>query len=226
MAALAGFSATIQITGASTSAATQGLSLVSGKTYRMTDSAYEVLDPDTALVIDDAGRPVSTTVDASEIESINYLHGEVTFDSGYSPGGAITIGSGNYLPLTTISTAKSGSFTVRQDALDSSALDGSAIMRARTIGLIDAEGTMSLLDPDLGTTVGGGDTLMDLLIEDATKTFVVEYNPGSGDVFRAFARVSGLDMSTSVEDLDMSTLNWQLAAKTSQESYEVGCAWG
>jgi len=218
--ALAGKGASVYLTGAATSFSTEAASVVSGKTYAIDDTAKEIFDPATAVVVWDDGSPV----DAADIEDINMLHGQVTFDSGYTVAGSVTFNSGKYLPRTEITTAKGGSVSVRRGRPDTSTLNTSA--RQRTGTTIDASGSLETFDPDLGTAVGGGKTLLELLDDD--QTFVVEFNPGSGSVLRCRARMAREEMTTGTgeDDVAMGMLEWEMDAATSQEGYQMGIAWG
>lgn len=96
-----GYKAKIKKGGTPTTLTDEATTLVSGKTYKITDTAKQLLDIATAVVIKDN----AVTVDADDILDINYLWGRVTFVSGYSVVGAVTI-SGKYVPLATLGFGK------------------------------------------------------------------------------------------------------------------------
>jgi len=109
----AGYVATIKEAGTTTSMTAEAASLVSGKTYQIDDITKRVLDIDTAVVVDDSAAPVS----AADIESIDYLHGRVTFASTYTPSGAVTFDC-NYFPMVALGTSRSFSLNMTAEAID------------------------------------------------------------------------------------------------------------
>ena len=105
--ATAGNSAKLYRSGTSTSMTAEATTLVTGKTYRMTNAAKRMLDPSVAVTVDDGGVPIAS----ANIESIDYLHGIIVLDSGYTPSGAITVDA-NYLPLSQIADVYTTSITI------------------------------------------------------------------------------------------------------------------
>lgn len=105
----AGYKATIKKTGTSTAMTDEAMELVSGKRYRITNTAKRIMNRAIATVVEDSG----SAVDAANILYINYLFGEVEFVSGYTVNGAITI-TGEYLAVTTL--GKANGFTLTQEA--------------------------------------------------------------------------------------------------------------
>lgn len=106
----AGYVAELKKAGTSTALTDEPMSLVSGKTYQVTDAAKRMFDRTVALTFEDNGVAVSS----NDIESIDHLFGRVTFTSGYTPTTPITVASGNYIPLVTIGRANA--FTLTQTA--------------------------------------------------------------------------------------------------------------
>ncbi len=82
----AGYLATVKKGGTPTSTTAEACTLVSGKTYQINDTAKRVWDESVAPVVYDGG--VDHT---SDVDSIDYLYGKVTFDSGYTVTGAVTV---------------------------------------------------------------------------------------------------------------------------------------
>src|ERR1700685_3881289 len=87
-------------------------SLVTGKTYQITNQAHRRLDPTVAIVVKENG----TASTASNILNVNALSGEVTFIPSYTHVTPIAI-SGNYIPTVAIGY---------QSGLDSSPKNNSA----------------------------------------------------------------------------------------------------
>lgn len=113
----AGYVAKLNQGGTPTVITAEACTLVSGKTYRITNAAHRWLDPNTAVVVKDGG--VDHTAD---VLSIDYLFGTVTFKGTYTVTGAVTV-DGKYLPMTQI--AKGQTFTLTQTAntIDLSSFD-------------------------------------------------------------------------------------------------------
>lgn len=84
------------------------MNLVAGKTYIITNTAKQFIDIATTIVVEDA------TVDhTADVESINFVTGEVTFKAAYTVTAPVTI-TGAYIPTTAIAGAKT--FTLTQTA--------------------------------------------------------------------------------------------------------------
>ena len=105
----AGYVTKLMKSGTPTVMTGEAMSLVSGKTYKITAASKNVLDRLTAVVVKDNAVAVAS----ADIESIDYLFGRVTFKSSYTPTGPITM-DGKYLPLVQIAGANS--FTLTQTA--------------------------------------------------------------------------------------------------------------
>ena len=120
---VSGYLANLKQQGTPTAMTSEAMALVSGKTYRITAAARRLIDYFSAVTVFD--NAVDQT---AEVESIDYLNGEVTFKSTYTVTGAITI-TGQYLP--TVSIAKGRTFTATQGAAE---VDTTVYEEARTNG--------------------------------------------------------------------------------------------
>lgn len=109
----AGYKAKIKTSGTPTALTDAATTNTSGKTYQITDATRRILDRSTAVTVEAGGSPVA----ASNIESIDYLFGSVTFISSYTPAGAVTI-SGMYLPTADIGTVQSFTLTQSTATID------------------------------------------------------------------------------------------------------------
>lgn len=89
----------------------------STKTYFITNAVKRVISYLDALTVLDGG--VDHTAD---VLSIDYLTGQVTFKSAYTPGGAITV-TGKYIPLVVIAKAKSFTLSQTQTTIDNTGYD-------------------------------------------------------------------------------------------------------
>ena len=90
----AGYLADIKKSGTATVADGEDMTLVSGKTYSIDDTAKEVWDRSDTVVVYDAA--VDKT---AEIASINYLFGQITFKSTYTVTGDVTCDISYFTPV-------------------------------------------------------------------------------------------------------------------------------
>ena len=110
----AGYVAKIKKSGTATAFTTEAFTLVSGKTYKITDITKNVWNrAGTFAVFDNA---VAVDMD-DDIESIDYLNGRITFASAYTVGGPVTV-TGSYFPMTQLAGANSFTLTQNANAID------------------------------------------------------------------------------------------------------------
>jgi hypothetical protein len=120
---VSGYVANLKQQGTATTMTAEAAALVSGKTYRITNAAKRIIDYFSPVTV------LDNAVDHSaDVASIDYLNGEVTFSSGYTVTGPVTI-TGKYIP--TVSIAKGKSFTLNQGAAER---DTTVYETARTNG--------------------------------------------------------------------------------------------
>lgn len=111
----AGYIADVKKAGTATNLVAQGMTLVSGKTYKVSDATKNILNPDATFTVLDGVTDVT-----DEVVSWNYLFGQLTFDSGFTPAGAITIAAtGGYYPVVTLGKANAFTLTQSSDTIDS-----------------------------------------------------------------------------------------------------------
>ena len=138
---------TIKFEGTPTSMPAEAMSQITGKYYRVTNSAKRCFDPRVNLLIQDNAVDVA----AADIEAIDYLNGIVKFAAAYTVVGAVTVSSGSYLPFSSFGTAKSFSAHVMREKLDKSVFGNS--FRRYILGLMDFDGDVGAFS-DLSETVG------------------------------------------------------------------------
>jgi hypothetical protein len=107
---VAGYVARLRQGGTPVAMVDQATTLVSGKTYQITDITKRIIDYNTVLTVKD--NAVDQT---ANVISVDYLNGTVTFAAAYAPTGPITV-TGSYVPTTVI--AKSKAFTLTQTAAE------------------------------------------------------------------------------------------------------------
>lgn len=114
---VAGYNALISQGGTPTTMTAEACSLVSGKTYQITNAAHRVISYlDTLTVLDNAVNQTANVL------SVDYLNGLVTFLSTYTPTGPVTV-TGKYIPMTQIAKAKSFTLTQTSAAIDNTGYD-------------------------------------------------------------------------------------------------------
>lgn len=203
-----GYLAKLYKTGTPTSMTDEAMSVVSGKTYEVTADAKRCFDRNAALTFEDN----SVAVDPSDIESIDHLFGRVTFTSGYSVSGPITV-TGNYLPMANVGTAKEFTLTQTAQTIDETdfataqANDGH---RKFGYGLK----TVAL---ELKGIYSAGNNFKDLLI--SRSEIIVEVNPdGSGlSRCRGFFKPMQTGQSGDVGDLENESINFSLAVPDDED---------
>jgi len=113
----AGYQAKLKKQGTSTTMTTEAMTLVAGKTYKITAATKNIWDPAGVFTVFDGG--VDHTAD---VLSINYLFGQVTFKAAYTPTGAITV-TGKYFTTVALGNAQAFTLTQTAEAVDNSAFD-------------------------------------------------------------------------------------------------------
>ncbi len=207
--ALSAHLTTIKTTGTSTAVVGGALSNVSGKIYRVTDSAKRVMDPATDPDVLDNGVSVAD----ADIESIDYLTGTVTFATAYTPTTPITM-SYNYLPLLTLAECREFSANFSNGLLDDTIFGDTA--RSRMAGIFDADGTVGSLDKALDTDIdsgGGTVTWENLLSNGAAKVLEIDPAAGSTLPFRMWVLFDSEGLAAAVDDIVNATISWKLAAQ-------------
>ena len=200
----AGYVTTIKRRGTSTamtSEATARVTNISPPTFAITDTTKQVWDTGKSLTVFDDGDLVSI----NDIVNIDYLFGRVTFPTGYTPTGAITV-TGSYFPLADLCGAKS--FTLTQTA---EGIDDTDMCIAQTNGgnRIMSYGlkTVSL---ETSGIYKSANAILTTLQE--REDHVIEINPdGGGDtVARGIFRLASQGQSGDVGALEEETVSWRL----------------
>lgn len=198
----AGYIAKVMKSGSPTSMTAEATAQIgSTKTYQIVDATKRALSVAHSVVVDDGGTPVSS----SNIQSIDYLFGKVTFISSYTPGGAITFDA-YYLPLSQV--AKGNSFSLTQTA---AAVDVTVYEDAQA-----NEGTQ-VFDYGLKTVsleIGGFYAPSNLYKEllETRATMVIELNPdgNSKSMARGFFKPAGTNQSGNVGDPETESISFSL----------------
>jgi hypothetical protein len=212
----AGYVATLKKSGTPTTLTDEPMSLVSGKTYKVTDATKQCFDRNTALSFKDDG----SALDPSNIESVDYLFGRVTLKSSYTPAGAITVASGKYLPLATI--GRSNGFTLKQttNAIDNTDYDSAQ----ENDGHHTYEYGLRTVSLDIQGIYSSSNDLRTMLQNRAE--IVIEVNPdGAGkSVARGFFKPMSTGQSGDVGDLEAQTTSFALSVPD-DEAITVPFSW-
>lgn len=201
--AKAGFTCLIRRNGVSTTVSGEVCTLVTGNTYQISTAARRALDPNAAYNFKDD----AATVAYSDISSLNWEFGEVTFATAKT--GTVTF-SGSFYPLTTtaevVTEAVSFSLSENSELLDSTVFTSTSNLRKRFTGLADAEATVDLLAnttdlPRLATLQFTGAVCM------------LEINSGFSALFRGYGLIESLERSAAVDGRVEATLTWKLSAQ-------------
>lgn len=103
-----GYQASLKKHGSSTAFSGEAMSQVSGQRYKIDDATKEIWNRNATFTVFDGAADVT-----AQVESFNYLFGEIVFNAGYSVVGAITV-DGAYFP--TVQLARVDSYTLTQTA--------------------------------------------------------------------------------------------------------------
>lgn len=198
----AGYVATIKKGGTPTAFTDEAFTLVSGKTYKITDATKNMWSRGVVPTFKDNAVAVS----AANILSIDYLFGRVTFVSSYTPTGPIT-GSGSYVPSAAIGCTNA--FTLSQKA---NANDVTCMTDAQANnGNREFDYGLKTVSLELKGIYKAADAFLAALKTRAE--VIIEINPdGSGkSVARGYFKPTSTDFSGKVGDLEASTVMYMLS---------------
>lgn len=209
----------VYVDGTPTSMTNEAMSLVSGKTYKITSAVKQCIDPRQDLTIKDNAVAVA----AANILSIDYLQGIVTFQPAYTPTTPITA-TGTYVPMAQVGFSKSFNVTVTRDKLDKTIFGN--LFRRYVLGLADTSG-------DLGqfselTTAFGIESFFASLDNGTLRFLSVEIlqdgaTLGNGGLrFRCLARLESHDTKGSPADIVESGLKFTGTAMVSSNAQVSG----
>ena len=194
----AAYNTVIKKSGTSTSFTDEAMSNVSGNTFKINDVNKQIWDRTVVPTFEEDAVPIS----ASDVLSIDYLFGEVTFAT--SKSGAITV-SGNYIPTSDVIGANSYTLNCSSNLLDESNFKDAQSnngFRNRCYGMHDVVLSLSRFF-------------------DLTKTYVtpwldrtivlIEIQPGNGnEVIRGWYKIETDVISGDVSALESEAISFQL----------------
>ena len=188
----AGYQVVIKQTGDPVVMTTEAMTLVSGKTYRVTAATKCQFDYATPPTVYDNG--VNHTAD---VQSINYLFGTVTFKSAYTVTGPVTV-TGKYVPSSQICAMNKFSLSQNADSVDNTDLcvvQANGGMKQYQLGLKNVSLELSCFYKSTSTF---------LSVLEARKPIILEINPdgGGATVARGFFVLSSDKESGKVGALE------------------------
>jgi len=197
-----GYGAKLLKPGTSTVMTDEATTLVSGKTYQITDTAKRMINRAVAVTVED--NAVDHTAD---VESIDYLFGRVTFKSTYTVTGSVTI-TGEYFPTGVLAQWTGYTLTMSADPIRDShapALQANGGYHTHTPGLK----TVAL---ELPTVFSGTDDWPQALTDRGE--YILEVNPDgtawSGSLARGFFRLMSQRQSGNVGALEEESIRFEL----------------
>lgn len=110
----AGYQATVKKVGTGTTFTTLPCTLLSGKIYQLNDTTKRIWKRDAILTVFD--NAIDRT---SQVESIDFLFGKVTFKSAFTVVGPVTV-TGTYYPTSSLGSIRGFTLTQSADAKDTS----------------------------------------------------------------------------------------------------------
>jgi hypothetical protein len=220
MAPIAGYNATLSLSGTSTAMVEEPCTEVSWAdgigVHQITAATKRVLDPTVAVEVLVSGVPV-----AASLYTVDYLFGIVTglFDSG----DPVTV-SANYLPLVTVAEARAATVAPERPELDTSVFgteEKSHILGQRSAS-VELE-TLHLLTAD--ADAGGGTLVLGDVLENGS-AILVEVND-SARTFRGWCRLPTAQQSIPIDEVVTSSLTWKTTAipALSRPGQWVAFAW-
>lgn len=215
---IAAYGAVVSASGVSTVNTNEPCAFVSGadpnKVYQVTNTAKRVWDPSVAIVVQDGGVTV-----AANLYSFNYLFGIIKF-VGHTVTGAITVSTGNYLPIVESVLASKFDLSAKQTLIDTTNFDsGGAVFR--TAGLVGYEGSLSVFEPLNTVLDGASGTWQTWLLNSTPKLLDLQFGAGLSR-FRTWILPESEKTSAAVAGAITGDVSW----KSIVELGLAGFGWG
>ena len=203
----AGYVADLKKDGTPVGATGEAMSQVTGQIYRIDDASKEVWDADGTITVYDGATDVTANV-----ESYNYLFGQVTFLGAYTVLGSITIDA-TYVPLATF--GKGRSFTLNQtaNALDTSdyqTVQGNSGFKTHSAGLrsitLEVGGIFNATDDWAGELIN-------------RNRILIEINPdgNSKSTRRGWFKIAAASQEGAVGDNETASVSFNLCVKDASQ---------
>jgi hypothetical protein len=199
-----GYQCSLGVTGASTTFTTQGFTNLGTDRWQITSAARRIWNPAVTVDFFDNGVPI----DPSDIDTIDYLFGIVTFEASTAFAGPITA-TGEYFPTHTITEGHYFTIVAERDMLDDTVFGDTAHSRQGTI--IDATGEIQIYEIfETDYDGGAGEVILHDLWENETPcVFTFNLNSGATCQYRVLAIITELNIDAGVGDLIEGTISFQ-----------------
>ena len=200
----ASYNTKVKISGVSTAMTSQAMTVVTGNTYQINSTARRVWNPNGSFAFTNLG----STIAASNIVSIDYLFGKVTFATSKT---TVVLASGTYLPVANIIGANSYTLNLSRAVLDDTDFTSTGWVSRGTVGLLDAKVSLSRWE-DLDVDY------FDIL-NDETKV-VLDLAPGGESLLaRGFFKLESDNLSGDVAGLEAAELSFVLDGDTTGKNF-------
>jgi len=190
------------------------MSLVVGKTYTVTATTKQFIDPATTMNVF-----VAAVNQNAQVERVDYPLGEVTFKSTYTVSGAVTI-TGAYVPTTAIAGARTFNLTQTE-----AVIDNTDIVAAKANGGFRTyvAGGLKSVALEIGGIFSVANAFRAALI--ARAPIYIEINPDNSNlsICRGVFKYSGRAQSGDLGALEEENLTLRLYVPPEQAS---GLPWG
>ena len=210
-----GYTAVIKKTGSPIAFTGEAMSNTSGQTYRIDNTAKNIWDITTPVVVYDNGIDATTSV-----SSINFLFGEVTFDSAYTVTGPVTV-DGASLPNSQICSITD--FSLTQQAATNDTTD--FCVSQSNNGHKTYEYGLKTVSISANGFHSASNTFVTSLT--SRERVVIEINPdGNGlSSCRGFFKPTSYDQSGNVGDLEKISINYMLNVPDDNQKLSFPFAW-
>jgi hypothetical protein len=198
----AGYTTTIKKVGASTVMTAEPMTLVSGKTYQITAPTKRIMNRAVATTV--LGNAIA--IPASNILSIDWLLGRVTFIASYTPTAPITI-TGAYFPTVTVGCANSFTLTQTANAVDNTCMDTA---RANS-GHRTFEYGLKTVSLDLEGIYKTSNGFRQMLIDRAEVIIEIDLANNGLNLARGFFRAASTGQDGDVGDLESENITFNLS---------------
>jgi len=195
----AGYVATIKkISGAAVAMTAEACTLVSGKTYQITNAAHRIVDRNTTTIVLD--NAIDHTAD---VLNIDYIFGRVTFKSTYTVVGPVTI-TGAYFTTAVMAKGRSFNLTQTQESIDTTVYETAQAnggYKTWDYGLrtcnLEIQGVYDSTSAYIAALVARAET-------------IIEISPDGGglEIFRGYFKPQTQNQSGNVGELEEETVNW------------------
>lgn len=211
----AGYLVVIKQAGTTTAFTTEAFTLVTGKTYSITNPVKNVWDrAGTFIVYDNA---VDQT---ANVLNINFLFGQVTFKSTYTVTGPVTV-TGKYFPMAELAKYQKFTLTQSMAAINNSdmpTLHANSGHETYDFGLrtisLEVDGVYAVANGYRAALVARNEVIIDINPDGSQRT-----------VARGFFKPSTRKQSGKVGDLEAETMQFVLTVPTSPSTLLTPFQW-